>query len=310
MVTICATALSLACSYSARADKKPEVAYVPSITLNFEVLDTNRQPILYPTTASAGGNQVLEPWTPDKPIHVGNLIKLDVFVATGGGELQDLKVRLDNSLYADITKAPWTATLDTSSPKLGVGYHFLEVWALNGGGKKPESGSKTMTFYVSAAALQTQVAGSVQELAPNGQPSTAADPNVPPVPPGQYASATSDQQANVKLQFLSSADNTDYSQGAPVTVKSKSEILVRRTNGSTAATFVYEITRNGKSVYSTDQPNDADSATTIEIVPAANGGPGFYPGTFTVWVWGVDKSGNIGSPIRADLVIPDSEGAK
>ena len=256
-------------------------------------------------------------WTQDMPIYQGDTVKLDVFVATGADELQDLKVRMDNVLVADISKSPWTTTLTTS--RLGSGYHFVEAW-VQVSGQKPQFATHTLTFFVNPTPPSTgvdqpvaQVKGQEQILT-NGQVvsvpldpnATSAAPQTPATPP-VLASASSDAGATVKIVLNDAVSNAVLDQSTNLQLASPAVASIVPLSGSTAQKFAYELQRGDETIVMTNQIFPAD-ATKIRLQPRTSTTPGLLPGTTTRGVWGVDAQGNYGTPVSATVQIQPSTG--
>ena len=113
---------------------------MPGVTLVPDVLLADGQtPRIYDTP------QGTTFWKEGLPVQQGDKVKLNVFVATGGADLKEIKVRLDNAPVADITTSPWNTVIDTAS--LSTGSHMIEVWA-QATGDPPQSSTKQLSFFV------------------------------------------------------------------------------------------------------------------------------------------------------------------
>lgn len=82
-------------------------------------------------------------WTSDLPVVKGDQLTIVPLITTGGAELGQVRVRLDNAPLAARGAPPWRVRVDTSA--LDVGYHLVEVWAATKGRNSRES-SATATF--------------------------------------------------------------------------------------------------------------------------------------------------------------------
>lgn len=65
-------------------------------------------------------------WGQDLPIVKGDLATVDPFVATGGSELEEVRIRLDGDLVSTQLEAPWRYEIQTRD--LDVGRHVIDVW--------------------------------------------------------------------------------------------------------------------------------------------------------------------------------------
>lgn len=279
---------------------KPGISLVPEVFQPDGVTDQT-----YPTS------QGLSLWTTDRPIPQGDKIKLNVFAATGGGELKEIKVRLDNTLIADITKAPWHTTLDTG--KLSLGFHMIEVWAV-ATGDNPQSATQTLSFKVDPAVL---VKGMLQSQGPNGQPienllpesGTASDTfsDAPPQMPDYLKNQTEDPEATVMVTARSAASSEQAGgtaiSDAPVTVNEPTLFIVQPAQGSTATRYAYALVRDGVTVSASPQVLRT-AYDRIRIERRNDTQAGLRPGKVTMWIWGIDKQGNYSSPVKTYLDIP------
>jgi hypothetical protein len=287
------------------ASAKDSVAYKPGISLVPEVY---RPDGVTDQTYKTGS--VLSLWTSEQPIPQGDKIKLNVFAATGGAELKEIKIRLDNTLIADITKAPWHTVLDTAT--LSTGFHMVEVWAV-ATGDKPQSTTQTLSFKVDPAVL---VQGEQQTLGPNGatenSPSTggtepsATFSDTPPALPGFLANATADPSATVAVTVRSAASGQSAGgaaiSDAPITINEPTLFLVQPVAGGTATGYAYAIVRDDKTVATSPKVLNT-SYDRIRIEQRTDTQAGLRPGKVTLWIWGVDKQGNYSDPTKTYLDI-------
>ena len=282
------------------------VSYKPGISLVPEVF---RPDGVTDETYSTGQGPSL--WTTDRPIPKGDKIKLNVFAATGGGELKGIKIRLDNVLIADIAKAPWHTTLDTE--KLSTGFHMIEVWAV-ATGDNPQSTTQTLSFKVDPAVL---VKGIQETQGPNGQsvenplPGTATPTDtfsdVPPQVPDYLKNQVVSQDAAVTITVRSAASSTQAGgtaiTDAPVTVNEPTLFIVQPAPGSAATRFAYAIVRNGVTV-STSPQTLRTAYDRIRIERLSDTQAGLRPGKVTLWIWGINKRGDYSTPVSVYLDIP------
>lgn len=282
-------------------DKTSTLTYTPAITLTLEVQTPAGTPRVYPTAAGPTY------WTQDMPVAVGDHVKLDIFVATGGGELQQAKVRLDNKLIATLNSFPWNTQIDTSA--IGAGGHFLEVWAqeLEPDGKRTAYAIKTITFTVQSS-LPDSAANSTPVTAVKGEQqvltgSMVADipltgPGAPPALPQALATGAANSTATVSLSANDPAASQALSSGNVVSLSSPIVISVRATPGSTANRFVYALVRGDQTIYAADHATDLNLAE-IRLQQRSDAQPGLLPGRVVLWVWGVDDHGDYGAPVSA-----------
>jgi hypothetical protein len=64
-------------------------------------------------------------WGQDLPVVKGDLLTVDPFVATGGSELEEVRIRLDGDLVSTQVEAPWRYEVNTQD--LDVGRHVIDV---------------------------------------------------------------------------------------------------------------------------------------------------------------------------------------
>lgn len=297
-------ALSLFFSIAAiaSADSKQsndKLTYTPAITLTLEVQTPSGAPRVYPTASG------LSYWADDMPVAKGDQVKLDVFVATGGGELQGAKVRLDNQPIATLDKSPWSTTINTDA--IGAGDHFLEVWAqeLEPDGKRTAYAIKTMTFTVASnlpgvgSGPVSAVAGVQQVLSGNSVTNVPlTGPGQPPALPQPIAGSAADATATVSLAANDPTAEQALASGNVVSLSAPIVVSVHAPAGSTAHRFVYALVRGDQTIYESDQPSDINLAQ-IRLQQRSGTEPGLLPGRIVLWVWGVNNHGDYGTPISA-----------
>lgn len=115
--TIAAAVLVIALPAS-RAESR---VYVPGVKLVLEVrspdgnLRSYHRPGERPTY-----------WGQDLPVVKGDLVTIDPFVATGGSELEEVRIRLDGDQLSTQLESPWRYEVNTQD--LDVGRHVIDVW--------------------------------------------------------------------------------------------------------------------------------------------------------------------------------------
>ncbi len=286
---------------------KSSISYKPGISLVPEVFRPDGV-----TDETYTTSQGLSLWTSDRPIPRGDKMKLNVFAATGGGELREIKIRLDNVLIADVAKAPWQMTLDTA--KLATGFHMIEVWAV-ATGNNPQSTTQTLEFKVDPA---VQVAGIQIAQGPNGQQvenplpgsdATAADTfsDAPPQLPDYLKNQTQNGDATVTVAVRSAASSERTGGAAitdaPVTVNEPTLFIVQPTPGSTATRYAYALVRDGVTVSTAPQVLRT-AYDLVRIERRTDTQAGLRPGKVTMWIWGIDKQGDYSNPVKTYLDIP------
>ncbi len=299
----------------AMAAGKSSVSYAPGVSLVPEVLlPDGATPRMYNTTNG------LSLWTNTLPIVQGDKVKLNVFAATGGAELKEIIVRVDNTKIADLAAAPWKTSLDTT--KLGPGHHMVEVWAQSTGAH-PQATTQTLMFYVAselasqfipqpatqkvAGSLQQQSGGQVSTLPLPGENSAAAT-NTPPTLEflkGQ----TLDTNAQVMIYAHSAVAGLPNQAGAgtmvtgsTLTVSEPYLLSVKPAAGSSAVQFAYALVRGGQVDYASPTAFDT-TRYQVRIEKLNSAGTGLGLGTVTLWVWGINRAGQPAEPTKTVLNI-------
>jgi hypothetical protein len=286
------------------ASAKTMIVYAPGIALTPDVRQSDG---ITPQTYSTP--QGLSYWTTDLPILQGDKIKLNVFVATGGGEINNIKVRLDNAKIADISGAPWDTIIDTAN--LASGYHFVEVWA-KGSGDKPQTTTKTWSFYVTRALparylvkgmQQVRQAGSTSSTSMENRSETDGDATMPDNLPDYLKNAQSDPQATITLFARQPDAEAALTSGGTVLVSQGIVFVVSAQPDGIAKSFAYAISRNGRSIASSQHPLSFKYER-IRIQARTETTPGLRPGIVTLWVWGINGTGQVGIPAKTVLQVP------
>jgi hypothetical protein len=292
----------------AHADKAKNMTmnWKPGITLVGDVaLSDGQTPENFSTPQGAALWDIQHP----QPIPQGDKLKLNVFVATGGADLSEIKVRLDNTLIADLTAAPWSVVIDTS--KLSPGSHMFDVWA-QATGHPPQDSDASLVFNVRAMG-----SANTGPAMPPPAPLTGPPP-VPDIAAGQ----PTDPNAEVALYYgLRQMDNTASDAGADTPISAANDTIVvqnpihikvraQSAQNSTATQFVYAIVSDGTVIktspeayplLSATQPTD----TTIAIQRQALGDQQGLPhGQYELWVWGLNGSNHPSSPEEVILQVP------
>jgi len=300
----------------AQAAGKGTVAYVPGVSVVPEVLlPDGVTPRTYNTTNG------LSIWTNTLPVVQGDKVKVNVFAATGGADLKQIIVRLDNTRIASIAAAPWKTVLDTT--KMATGYHMIEVWA-QGTGDHPQSTTKTLTFYVASQLASAyipqpaavKVSPSLQSLN-NGHSSTlsvagegdTANEDTPPAPLSFMAGKATDSSAQVAVYARSSVSGDaapgtgTLVSGATITINEPTLLEVRAAPSSTATQFAYALVRDGRVVYASPSAYTL-SQFRVRVEKLTTAGTGLSAGTVALWVWGINASGQPSEPTKTLLNIP------
>jgi hypothetical protein len=282
------------------------VVYSPGLALIPEVLQ--KDGVSEQTYNTTQGPSL---WTETLPIPQGDKIKLNVFVATGGADLKEIIVRLDNARIADITTAPWSETLDTAN--MQAGYHMIEVWA-QASGNPPQAATKTLTFFVTKdLAPQYRVEGSQQVLyqgtVTNLTPGAKTDINAAPVLPDFLKGKSQDLSAGIVVYMQSSASSPTTSGAAvpdttgPLTINEPTLFYVQAAPGSTAVRYAYALVRDGTTINTSTAPLELNYDR-IRIEERSSTRSGLAPGTVMMWVWGVDADNRPSAPAKVQIVLP------
>ena len=296
-----AAALCLLMAHGPAQAGKTKINYVPGVTLVPDVLLADGQ--TERTYDTAQGSTF---WKEGLPIQQGDKVKLNVFVATGGADLKEIKVRLDNAPIADITTTPWNTLIDTAS--LTTGSHMIEVWA-QATGDPPQSSTKQLSFFV----LKQLVKG-IQIEQTGGQPvevTPTADANSAPLLPAFLNGKTPDAGATVSVTSRAASQplgSPTTAVGAdPVTIAEPTVFIVRTPAGSTARQYAYALVRDGQTFLTSTTAYsvaDARQITAVKIQKRTDTTDGLRSGQINLWVWGVDGEGRPGDPQKVQLVIP------
>ena len=231
-------------------------SYIPGISLVPEVLEADGV-----TDRTYNTPQGPTLWTNGLPIQQGDKIKLNVFAATGGSELQEIKIRLDNVKIADIAAAPWHTVLNTAT--LQPGYHMVEVWAL-ASGNKPQSTTRTLSFFIAHQMDAKYLVQGTQQILTNN-----AVTNVPleggadtgdtaPLLPDFLKDQPTDAAATVMISARSAASANEAGgaavTGGAATINEPTLFAVQPAPGSTATQFAYALVRDGGTFNASTKP--------------------------------------------------------
>ena len=281
---------------------KTKINYVPGITLVPDVLLADDQ-----TPRSYDTPQGPTLWKEGLPVQQGDKLKLNVFVATGGADLKEIKVRLDNAPIADITASPWNTTIDTAP--LGTGSHMVEVWA-QATGNPPQSNTKQLSFFLLKQLVKgvqiEQAGGHPVEVTPTG------DTNTAPLLPGFLAGKQADADAILaiysRVASLPSGSPTTAVGTDPMAIDAPTIFIVRPARNSTAKQYAYALARDGQTILTSNTAysvSDPRQITAIKIQKRSDTTDGLRSGQVSLWVWGVDADGRPGDPQKVQLVIPE-----
>lgn len=217
-------------------------------------------------------------WSPDLPVIEGDLVTANIFVALGGGEMGQVKVRLDNELLTTLKKAPWK--LDLPHDRLKPGYHFLEVWASSRQGRWS---SGTLSFLVVPASEPSiRVA-----LSPEATEKIVTVEPGPGEPTGPTAVVRARDEAADKA----------LKEGKPLAVNQTLLLWVETAEGKQ---YFYTMEREGVVTYRSPA---LPLNTQILLEPRRAQGGGLEPGKAIMKVRAGDLAGNFGPPTQVTLEI-------
>ena len=272
---------------AARAAEKETVTtrliYTPAVVVIPEVRTPQGELRSYRTA------QGVSYWHAGLPVYKGDRVKLNVFVSTGGAELAETRVRLDNQEISRRTEAPWNVTLDTGD--LPEGYHYVEAWARTGG-EDPRSATANVVFFVDPKqAPQADTASPIVDAIP--APDDAPAPNIAPDEGGPTVQLSADTPAAQKA----------LETGARVLITEPVTFTVSGPGPEDG--FVYALYRGSEEIH---RSKELALGAKVKLRADAKDAPGLLPGVLRFVVWGVDKQGRLGPPRVTEIEIPRSEG--
>lgn len=252
-----------------------DIVYTPAVAVIPEV----RTPTgAFRTYRTADGAAY---WSRGLPVYRGDRVRLNVFVSTGGGELAETRVRLDNTEIARRTAPPWDVSLDTSN--LSEGFHFVEAWARTGGAN-PRAATDTLVFFVDPRPGE-QATNAALPVAPV---TADAPPALDPGAGGPAVTLTTDDPEAAKA----------VAAGAAVRIGKPVEFAVAGPADDEG--FIYGLYRGGKQLYRSER---MPAGTRIKVRPHTPEQPGLMPGLVWLVVWGAAKDGRLGPPRVAALDV-------
>jgi hypothetical protein len=216
-------------------------------------------------------------WHAGLPVYKGDAVKLNVFVSTGGADLAETRVRLDNTEIGRRTEAPWNVTLDTGD--LAEGYHSVEAWARTGGDEPRDSTATVVLFVEPNQAPQATTASPIVEaIAP---PDDAPAPDLAPDQGGPAVQLSADTPAAQKA----------LETGARVVVSQPVTFSISGPGPDEG--FIYALYRGKDEIYRSKLKT---VGAKVALRPNTNDVPGLLPGFLRMVVWGSDKQGRLGPP--------------
>lgn len=253
--------------------------YTPAVVVIPEVRTPDGEMRAYRT---AGG---VSYWHDGLPVYKGDSVKLNVFVSTGGADLAETRVRLDNKEISRRTEPPWDVTLDTGD--LSTGYHYVEAWARTGG-EDPRAATANLVFFV--------------DPKPAPQPDNTS-PVVETIPPPADAPApvlARDQGGPaVQISADKPAAQKALDTGARVVVAAP--VIFSVSGPGPDEGYVYALYRGADEIY---RSKTRPVGSKVQLRPDAEGAPGLLPGVVRFVVWGTDKQGRLGPPRIVEIEVP------
>jgi len=222
-------------------------------------------------------------WAQDLPVVQGDQVTINPMIATGGAELAEVKIRLDQTQLADRTERPWRVQVNTSD--LTAGYHLIEVWAMT---KPPgaRENSATTTFLV-----VPQNDPLLRILQPEG---TESGPPVSDEERLSSAIRSRDPKVDQEITATSSA-----------TVAGPTLFFVSA--GPAAKEFFYTLSRDDRVTYTSPR---LPVQTHVLLEPQKAEAPGEAPGTLVLTARVGDGAGQFGPPAWITVHVQAPEGAK
>lgn len=284
--TLCALALGfLPLAGATAADTAPpagtttRLIYTPAVVIIPEVRTPQGELRSYRTA------QGVSYWHAGLPVYKGDGVKLNVFVSTGGADLAETRVRLDNKEISRRTEAPWDVTLDTGD--LSGGYHYVEAWARTGG-DDPRASTASLVFFVDPKqAPQPDSSSPIVEAVP--PPEDAPAPDLAPDQGGPSVQISADTPAAQKA----------LDTGARVTVAAP--VVFSVAGPGPDESYVYALYRGKEEIY---RSKSRPIGSKVQLRPDAKDAPGLLPGVLRFVVWGADKQGRLGPPRIVELEVP------
>lgn len=220
-------------------------------------------------------------WTPGMPVVRGDQVTIVPMITTGGAELGQVAIRLDQSPLTATTGPDCRVVVDTG--RLAPGLHLVEVWAAT----KPQRGenSAATTFMVvppTDALLQMQ----------SGE--AAAGPPV-----------TEEERLAVAIRSVDEQVDKDLTTTSSATIRAETRFSISA--GPAVKEYFYTLSRDGLVTYTSPR---LPISTLVVIGPQADGKVGLSPGKVTFTVRGGDGAGRFGAPAWVTLDIASSEAPK
>lgn len=263
---------------AAREVVTSELIYTPAVVVIPEVRTAEGEIRTYKTP------QGVSYWRAGLPVYKGDRVKLNVFVSTGGADLAETRVRLDNVEKDRRTAAPWHSTLETAD--LNEGYHYVEAWARTGGAN-PRAATAGLVFFVDPkqAPLASTTSPIVEDVPPpDNNPDVKLDPGAGG-PAVQVSSDNSEAQKALEA-------------GARVTLRD--EVVFSVSGPGPSEGFVYALYRGDQQIHRSGVLN---LSTRVKLRPNAPNAPGLLPGIIRFVVWGADQQGRLGAPRVTEVEV-------
>jgi len=255
-----------------------ELIYTPAVVVIAEVRTPGNELRTYRTAKGVSY------WRQGLPVFKGDRVKLNVFVSTGGAELAETRVRLDNVEVDRRTSAPWHSSLDTGV--LAEGYHFVEAWARTGG-DTPRDATAGLVFFVDPKQMPQATTESpiIEDVAP---PENSPDVKLNPGEGGPAVQVSSeDAEAQKALD-------------AGTRVMLKGPIVFSVSGPGPSECFIYALYRGDQQIH---RSGVLAVGTRVNLRPNAPDAPGLLPGVLKFVVWGTDQEGRLGAPRVTEVEV-------
>jgi hypothetical protein len=255
-----------------------EEIYVPGIEIALEV----RTPQGDLRSFQAPGSPPAY-WTRGMPIVKGDRLTVTPLIATGGAELGQVKIRLDNQLLSEQTESPWRFEVDTAN--LTAGHHLVEVWAAT---TPPKSKHSTATATFLIVPNNDPMLLSLEEGAPEAGP---------PV--------TDDERLACSIHSRDAKAEKGIGETSLARVSAPTLFFVSA--GPEVKEFFYTLSREGRLTYTSPK---LPILTHILLEPQKQDGDGQAAGDLILTVRAGDGKGLFGPPVWITVRIAPSEKVK
>ncbi len=252
-------------------------AYCPGVTIGLEVrtpqgdLRSFQRPGQAPTY-----------WAPGLPVVRGDQLTIVPLITTGGAELGEVAIRLDQSPLSAPAGPDCRVLVDTG--RLTPGYHLVEVWAATKAPKRGENSAATTFLVVPATDPMLQMLNA--EVAPG-------------------PAATDEERLAVAIRSTDEQVDKELTSDSSAAIRAETRISISA--GPAVKEYFYTLSRDGMVTYTSPR---LPISTLVVIGPQADEKVGLAPGKVTFTVRGGDGAGRFGAPAWVTLDIALSEAPK